>query len=169
MELPSTISLLSLGKRGAILEDCKINYISFKSQTVYTSSGSRGGGGLGGLTPPPFRGVFVVACQYMKIPTDLDPNPPPPPLRRILAQNTPPPPPVKEFLDPPLYTCPGRRAHKTCKCRISTIKLTHRHISAESISACPGCSLLSRKSPLTPCWKCRCYAVCESPHTPRSL
>ena len=32
-----------------------------------------------------FRGVFC-ACQYMKIPTDLDPKPP---LRRILAQNPP--------------------------------------------------------------------------------
>ena len=55
------------------------------------SSGSRGGGGFRGF-------VFLVffACQYMKIPTVLDPNPPP--LRRILAQN----PPFKEFLDPPL-------------------------------------------------------------------
>ena len=44
------------------------------------------------------RSIFLLACQYMKIPTDLDPNPPPP-LRRILAQNPPPP---KEFLDPPL-------------------------------------------------------------------
>ena len=53
-----------------------------------------GGGGLGGLTPLQRLGVFC-ACQYMKIPTDLDPKPP---LRRILAQN----PPFKEFLDPPL-------------------------------------------------------------------
>ena len=60
------------------------------------SSGSRGGGGVRGFKPP-FRGFFF-ACQYMKIPTDLDPKPP---LRRILAQN----PPFKEFLDPPLeYT-----------------------------------------------------------------
>ena len=51
-------------------------------------------GGLGGLTPPP-RGFFVVACQYMKIPADLDPkhtHPRPEP-------RTPPP---EEFLDPPL-------------------------------------------------------------------
>ena len=47
-------------------------------------------GGGRGVNPPPFRGWFFFACQYMKIPTDLDPNPPPP-LRRILAQNTPPP------------------------------------------------------------------------------
>ena len=33
------------------------------------------GVGLGGLPPPPLRGVFF-ACQYMKIPLDLDPNPP---------------------------------------------------------------------------------------------
>ena len=62
------------------------------------SSGSRGGGGLGGLPPPPSEVLFLFffACQYMKIPTNLDPNPPP--FRRILAQN----PPLKEFLDPPL-------------------------------------------------------------------
>ena len=50
-----------------------------------------GGGGLGGLTPPPppSEVVFVLfACQYMRIPTDLDPKPR---LRRILAQNPPPP------------------------------------------------------------------------------
>ena len=54
------------------------------------SSGSRD-------PPPPLQRLFwgFFACQYMKIPTDLDPNPP---LRRILAQN----PPFKEFLDPPL-------------------------------------------------------------------
>ena len=50
-------------------------------------------GGVGGLTPPPPSEVFFFfACQYMKIPADLDPNPPPPknsgpepppPLRRI--------------------------------------------------------------------------------------
>ena len=61
------------------------------------SSGSRGGGR--GFNPPLQRFLGFFACQYMKIPTGLDPNPPPPPLRRILAQN---PPPVKEFLDPPL-------------------------------------------------------------------
>ena len=68
--------------------------------SVHISVADPGGGGLGGLTPPPpFRGCFLFffACQYMKIPTDLDPNPPPP-FRRILAQNPP-----FEFLDPPLY------------------------------------------------------------------
>ena len=35
------------------------------------------GGGLT-HTHTPLRGFFVVACQYMKIPVDLDPNPPPP-------------------------------------------------------------------------------------------
>ena len=53
--------------------------------------------GVGGLTPPPSEVVFVFACQYMKIPVDLDPKHPP---RRIPAQN--PPPPLEEFLDPPL-------------------------------------------------------------------
>ena len=53
-------------------------------------------GGVGGLNPPLQRLFFVFfACQYMKIPMDVDPKPP---LRRILAQN----PPFKEFLDPPL-------------------------------------------------------------------
>ena len=37
-----------------------------------------GGGGSSGFTPPPpSEGFFVFACQYMKIPADLDPNPPP--------------------------------------------------------------------------------------------
>ena len=54
-------------------------------------------GGFRGFNPPPPSEVvfFFFACQYMKIPTDLDPKPR---LRRILAQN----PPFKEFLDPPL-------------------------------------------------------------------
>ena len=63
---------------------------------VYYSSGSRGGGFRGFKPPPSDVFFFFFACQYMKIPTDLDPKPP---LRRILAQN----PPFKEFLDPPLY------------------------------------------------------------------
>ena len=49
--------------------------------------GGGGGGGGGRGVNPPFRGFVLFACQYMKIPTDLDPNPP---LRRILAQNPPP-------------------------------------------------------------------------------
>ena len=55
---------------------------------VHCSSGSRGGGR--GFNPPPLQRLFLFffACQYMKIPTDLDPKPP---LRRILAQNPPPP------------------------------------------------------------------------------
>ena len=58
------------------------------------SSGSRG---VGGLTPP--SEVFFLACQYMKIPTDLDPNPPP--LEEFWPRT-----PLKEFLDPPLmYVC----------------------------------------------------------------
>ena len=43
---------------------------------VYQQQRIQRGGGLG----------FFFACQYMKIPTDLDPKPP---LRRILAQNPP--------------------------------------------------------------------------------
>ena len=37
------------------------------------------GGGVRGFNPPPSE-VFLllVACQYMKISPDLDPNPPPP-------------------------------------------------------------------------------------------
>ena len=36
-------------------------------------------GGVGGLPPPPQRFCFfLLACQYMKIPVDLDPTPPPP-------------------------------------------------------------------------------------------
>ena len=73
------------------------------AQITMCSSGSRGGGELGGLPPPPpFRGFFLFffACQYMKIPTDLDPNPPPP------SKNSgpEPPPPFKEFLRRPIYT-----------------------------------------------------------------
>ena len=41
---------------------------------LWPSSGSRRGGGLGGLNPP--SEFFFLACQYMKIPTDLDPKPP---------------------------------------------------------------------------------------------
>ena len=71
-------------------------YMQVINADIYiSSSGSRGG--FRGFNPP-FRGVFFFACQYMKIPTDLDPKPP---LRRILAQN---PPPLKEFLDPPLIS-----------------------------------------------------------------
>ena len=44
------------------------------------------GGGVRGFNLPPPECVF--ACQYMKIPADLDPNPPP----------------LEDFLDPPL-TC----------------------------------------------------------------
>ena len=51
----------------------------------------------GGLTP---RG-FCFACQYMKIPTDLDPTPPPP-TWRIPAQN--PPPRISRY-------APGRRPY----------------------------------------------------------
>ena len=58
----------------------KRNYFNKRKSGIPGSSGSRG---------------FFLACQYMKIPTDLDPKPP---LRRILAQN----PALKEFLDPPL-------------------------------------------------------------------
>ena len=41
----------------------------------------QGGGGVSGVTPPPPPQrlfFFFFACQYMKIPADLDPNPPPP-------------------------------------------------------------------------------------------
>ena len=62
---------------------------------VEPSSGSRGG--FRGFKPPPLQRVFFFACQYMKIPTDLDPIPPPP------SKNSGPEPPThKEFLDPPL-------------------------------------------------------------------
>ena len=76
------------------------------------SSGSRGGGGLGGLTPP-FRGCFLCffACQYIKIPTDLDPNPPP--FEEFWPRT--PPPPFKEFLDPPLlFIKPPRSGDAKC-------------------------------------------------------
>ena len=63
------------------------------------SSGSRGGGGLGGLTPlQRFWGVFF-ACQDMKIHSDLDPNPPPPPPPHPPSKNSGPGPP------PPLKNC----------------------------------------------------------------
>ena len=62
--------------------------------TAFTQWRIQGGGGRGFNPPPPQR-FFFFACQYMKIPADLDPNPPP---RRIPAQN--PPPPLEEFLDP---------------------------------------------------------------------
>ena len=54
--------------------------------------------------PPPLQRVFFFfACQYMKIPTDLDPNPPPP-FEEFWPRT---PPPLKEFLDPPLYSPMG--------------------------------------------------------------
>ena len=62
----------------------KLDKINYRIKPLYLSSRSRGGA-------PLQRFFFCFACQYMKIPTDLDPNPPPP-LRRILSQNPPPPP-----------------------------------------------------------------------------
>ena len=58
--------------------------------------------GSGGLTPP--QRFFFFACQYMKIPTDLDPNGPGEFLRtwripRTYGNSYGP----GEFLDPPLY------------------------------------------------------------------
>ena len=53
-----------------------------------------GVGGLGGLTPPR---LFFFACQYMKIPVDLDPTPPPPTLKNSGL-------PPEEFLGPPLLS-----------------------------------------------------------------
>ena len=46
--------------------------------------GGGGGGGVRGFNPPLQRLFFFFACQYMKIPTDVEPK------RRILAQNPPP-------------------------------------------------------------------------------
>ena len=61
-----------------------------------TSVADPRGGGLGGLTP--FRGLFYFACQYMKIPADLDPTP----LKNSCPEL---PPPLEKFVDPPLeYT-----------------------------------------------------------------
>ena len=64
---------------------------------TYQISGGSGGGG-GGVRgfKPPLRGVFFLACQYMKIPMDLDPKPPP------SKNSVPEPHPLEEFLDPPL-------------------------------------------------------------------
>ena len=45
-------------------------------------------GGVGGLPPPP-QSFFFFACQYMKIPADLDPNPPPPPPPRRIPRSAP--------------------------------------------------------------------------------
>ena len=70
-------------------------------------SGYNSGGSMGvwvrGFNPP--SGFFFFACQYMKIPTDLDPNPPPPKNSgpEPPPRPPPPPPPAKEFLDPSLY------------------------------------------------------------------
>ena len=66
---------------------CHLHNFLRKKVGVYVTVADPGGGGLGGLNPPLQRLVFLFfACQYMKIPTDLDPKPP---LRRILAQNPP--------------------------------------------------------------------------------
>ena len=46
--------------------------------------------------------MVLFACQYMKIPTDLDPNPTPQPPLKNSGPDTPPPPPLEEFLGPPL-------------------------------------------------------------------
>ena len=54
-----------------------------------------GGGGVGGLNTP-LRGVFF-ACQYMKIPADLDPNPSP---LEEFRPRTPPPPPKNSAVRP---------------------------------------------------------------------
>ena len=45
---------------------------------TYNAVAEPEGGGVRGVKPPS-EGVssFFLACQYMKIPTDLDPNPPP--------------------------------------------------------------------------------------------
>ena len=58
------------------------------------------GGGVRGFNPHPQSFLLLLACQYMKISMDLDPNPPPP-----LSKNSgpEPPPPLEEFLDPPLH------------------------------------------------------------------
>ena len=57
--------------------------------TLYTLSHQwRIQGGLGGLNIPPPR--FFFACQYMKVPVDLDPNPPPPPFEEFRPRPPPP-------------------------------------------------------------------------------
>ena len=73
----------------------RINIVAHNSnKNSYISVADPGGRGL----PPPPR--FFFACQYIKIPADLDPNPPPPPLKNYGPE---PPPPLEEFLDPPLH------------------------------------------------------------------
>ena len=59
---------------------------------TYTRSGGSGGGGRGFKAPSE---VVFFACQYMKIPADLDPTP----LEEFRSRTSPPP---EEFLDPPL-------------------------------------------------------------------
>ena len=62
---------------------------------IYISSGSRGGGGVRGFTPPPFRGCLLVSIW--KFPRTWTLNPP---FEEFWPRT---PPPLKEFLDPPLY------------------------------------------------------------------
>ena len=66
-------------------------YLAMSPPSTYAVA-DPGGGELGGLTPE-----FFLACQYMKIPADLDPNPPP--LKNSGPEQ---PPPLEEFLGPPL-------------------------------------------------------------------
>ena len=70
--------------------------------------------GFRGLTPPPPRAGFCFACQYMKIPADMDPKPPPP--LEEFRPRTPPPP--EEFLGPPLGSI-RLNEYNGKQCRIS--------------------------------------------------
>ena len=63
--------------------------------TAFTQWRIQGGGGVGGLNPPPLRGFFFLLVSIGKFPQTWTLTPPPP--RRIPAQN---PPPLEEFLDP---------------------------------------------------------------------
>ena len=76
---------------GCISERYMVGHLS-------TSGGSWGVGGLNTHTPEVF---LLLACQYMKIPADLDPTPPPP--FEEFRPRTPPPPPRRIPRSAPVY------------------------------------------------------------------
>ena len=89
--------------------DVNLKWRNEKGEPLSVADPEGGGGGLGGLNPPSEVFFKIFACQYMKIPTDLD-LPPPPPFEEFWPRT--PPPPLKEFLDPPLPFITGDQVSK---------------------------------------------------------
>ena len=87
------------------------------------------GGGVRGFKPPLQRGFFFFfACQYMKIPTDLDPKPP---FGELWPRT---PPPFKEFLDPPLVYKTRHVVHSLPPAAQISVTIPGRYLFIHSIS-----------------------------------